>query len=144
MCKGKWGGGETYHCGPPSASRRVTVDAVLSAPLRHLLIVTIHDLHISRADQLLASRPKQAQGTRKQTQRRSVLLAADKINTGGNTAGMVLIRCLAPRAKCTDERQFHPTCFPSVEDARRKQFKAQHFLLQTKYSSPGLVETGSL
>lgn len=35
-----------YHCGPPSAARRVTVDdAVLSAPLRHLPRVTIHNLH---------------------------------------------------------------------------------------------------
>lgn len=29
--------GTPYHCGPPSASRQVTVDAVLSAPLRHFL-----------------------------------------------------------------------------------------------------------
>lgn len=57
---------------------------------------------------------KQAQRVRKQTQRRSVLLAADKINTGANTAGMILIRRLAPTAKCTDERQFHPTCFPQL------------------------------
>lgn len=54
----------------------------------------------------------------KQTQRRSVRLAADKINTGAKTARMILIRCLAPTAKYTDERQFQPTCFP--------QFRMHH------------------
>lgn len=42
-----------YHCGPPSAARRVTVDdAVLSAPLRHLPRVTIHNLHSITQDGL--------------------------------------------------------------------------------------------
>lgn len=56
-------GEQTYHCGPPPASRRVTVDdAVLSAPLCHLPIVTIHALHINTADLLVAPRPNKRRG----------------------------------------------------------------------------------
>lgn len=65
----------TYHCGPPSAARRVTVDdAVLSAPHCHLPRVTIHTLHSNTAEALHAARPNKCKQY-KLTQRDPVWLA---------------------------------------------------------------------